>query len=295
MSVTYYTRDGSDWVPGSATTKDKFNVSMWPKREYEWIENGVLHISVPFTWCLPRVQMRIASTWMPVKVGGPAVELMPDYLKGAEIGHESAGVLQRINPLATRTTAGCPSKCPFCAVPTIEGNFAELDSFPSGPVLCDNNLLASSDAHIDRVVSMLRPYGWADFNQGLDASLVTMPIAYAIASIGKPIIRMALDSQGEKDSWERAYECWRRVGTPKNRIRSYVLIGFNSDPADAWERCEWIESHGVLALPMWFHELNAMEKDGVTEKQRLLGWTKQDQDQIMDWYYQHRGKKRKTA
>lgn len=262
---------------------------MWPRREYEWIEGGVLHISVPFTWCLPRVQKRIASTWMPVKVGGPAVELMPGYLKGAEIGHVAKGVLQRINPLATRTTTGCPSKCRFCAVPLIEGCFAELESFPSGPVLCDNNILASSNEHLNRVVSMLSTFGWADFNQGLDASLVTQEIADLIATIGKPIIRMALDSQGEKDVWERAYECWRKAGTPKSRIRSYVLIGFGTGPEEAWDRCKWVEAHGVKALPMWFHELNAMVKDEVTEKQRADGWTKAKQDHIMDFYYQHRG------
>jgi hypothetical protein len=262
---------------------------MWPRREYEWIEGGVLHISVPFTWCLSRVQKRIASTWMKVKVGGPAVELMYDYLKGAEIGHESEGVLQRINPLATRTTVGCPSKCKFCAVPIIEGCFRELDTFPTGWVICDNNFLASSYSHIERVVEMLRTYGQADFNQGLDAALVTQDIADLIATIGKPIIRMALDSQGEKDVWERAYECWRRAKIPKNRIRSYVLIGFDSGPDEAWDRCKWVEAHGVKALPMWFHELYAMKKDEVTEKQIALGWSKKGQDHIMDFYYQHRG------
>lgn len=264
---------------------------MWPRREFEWIEGGKLNISVPFTWCLPRVQKRIASTWMPVKVGGPAVELMPDYLKGAEIGHESPGVLQRINPLATRTTTGCPSVCKFCAVPIIEGHFRLLDTYPGGPIICDNNILGAPITHIERVVGMVRSFGWADFNQGLDASLVTQEIADLIATIGKPIIRMALDSQGEKDVWERAYGFWRKAGIAKNRIRSYVLIGFDSEPEEGWDRCEWVEGHGVKALPMWFHELYAMQKDEVTQKQRALGWSKREQDRIMDYYYQHRGEK----
>jgi hypothetical protein len=225
---------------------------------------------------------------MKVKVGGPAVELMPDYLKGAEVGHESDGVLQRINPLATRTTTGCPSKCKFCAVPIIEGCFTELDTFPIGPILCDNNILASSGRHLERVVSMARQFGWADFNQGLDAALVTQDIAYLIATIGKPIIRMALDSQGEKGVWERAWECWRKAKIPKNRIRSYVLIGFNSGVEDAWERCEWVQKHGALALPMWFHRLDALKENTVTEDQELLGWSDYERRRIMQWYYQHK-------
>lgn len=291
MSVFYYQRSGEDWTPGNATTKDKFNVSMWPKMEFEWIKNGKLHISVPFTWCLPRVQKRIASTWMQVKVGGPAVELMPEYLKGAEIGHEDPNVLKRINPLATRTTKGCPSKCGFCGIGKglIErGGFRELRDYSPGPVLCDNNLLAASFNHLERVVLMLRSFGWADFNQGLDASLVTQETADLIATIGKPIIRMALDSQGEKDVWERAYECWRKAGTAKNRIRSYVLIGFNSDPTDAWERCWWVEKHGALALPMWFHSLDSLEENIVTDEQIDLGWSDYERRRIMQWFYQHK-------
>ena len=59
-------------------------------------------------------------------VGGPAVELMPDYLAGLEhitIGRHMPGVLQRVNPLATRTTEGCTRSCGFCGVGTgrIEG------------------------------------------------------------------------------------------------------------------------------------------------------------------------------
>jgi len=264
---------------------------VWPRREYEWIENEALHISVPFTWCLPRVQKRIASTWMPVKVGGPAVELMPDYLKGAEIGHDDPKILQRINPLATRTTAGCPFRCKFCGIGRgfIErGGFRELADFAAGPVICDNNLLAASPRHLERVVGMLRAFGWADFNQGLDASLVTQEIADLIATIGKPIIRMALDSQGEKEVWERAYERWRKAGTAKNRIRSYVLIGFDSGPEDAWGRCEWVEKHGALALPMWFHGLNELKENIVTDNQVALGWTDYERRRIMQWFYQHK-------
>jgi hypothetical protein len=225
---------------------------------------------------------------MPVKVGGPAVMLMPEYLKGAEIGNDRRGVLQRINPLATRTTEGCPNRCAFCAVPSIEGSFREMNVFPPGPIVCDNNLLASSHRHLERVVSMLKGYGWADFNQGLDASLVTQEIADLISTIGKPIIRMALDSQGEKDVWERAYRYWRNAKVPKNRIRSYVLIGFNSGPEEAWERCKWVEAHGAKELPMWFHPLDAMEENVVTGKQLDLGWTDYERRRIMGWFYRHR-------
>jgi hypothetical protein len=264
---------------------------LWPRREYEWIENGTLHISVPFTWCLPRVQKRIKSVWMPVKVGGPAVELMPDYLKGAEIGHDHSGVLQRINPLATRTTLSCPRRCGFCGIGTglIEpGGFREIPNFVPGPVICDNNLLAASLGHVERVVLMLRKFGWADFNQGLDASRVTPEIADLLVSIGKPICRFAVDSMSNIFAFDEAYCMLRRRRLAKQRIRVYCLIGYKTDPSEAWRRCRMIERYGIKPLPMWFHPLDALEKDGVSDEQKKWGWTKKEQDRIMDWYYQHR-------
>jgi hypothetical protein len=271
---------------------------VWPRRPYEWIESGVLHISVPFTWNLPDVQRRIRSTWMPVRVGGPAVELMPDFLKGAQIGHEMPDVLQRINPLATRTTTGCPSRCGFCAVPLIEGRFAELESFPPGPVVCDNNLLAASWRHLERVVRMLRAYGWADFNQGLDASLMTPEITDLLVSIGKPICRFAVDSLADVPAFDEAYCLLRRRRLPRKSIRVYCLIGYNTDPSEAWKRCRIIEQYGIKPLPMWFHELDALEENTVTKtrnknhpdrpSQRELGWSDYERRRIMQWFYKHK-------
>jgi hypothetical protein len=258
---------------------------MWPKREFEWIENGVLHISIPFTWCLDRVQKRIKSTWLPVKVGGPAVKLMPDYLNGAEFGQEYNGVLQKINPKATRSTVGCPYRCKFCAVPKTEGDFTELSDWPDLPVYCDNNILASSEKHFDRVMNRLEAHGWGDFNQGVDASLLNTYHGERIARVKGLMVRLALDSQKEKDSWMAGFSILRNSGVSKKRIRSYVLIAFDTGIDDAWDRCEWVKKQGVLPLPMWYHPLDAMEENKVTESQKNLGWSNKERMRIMRHYY----------
>jgi hypothetical protein len=257
----------------------------WPKREFEWIENGVLHISVPFTWCLPRVQKRIASTWMPVKVGGPAVYLIPNYLKGAEIGHDANGALQRINPMATRSTVGCPRRCPFCAVPRTEGRLLELSDWPDLPIYCDNNILAASLGQFDRVMDRLEGHGWGDFNQGVDAGFLNEHHAERMVRVKGLMVRLALDSQRDKKAWSRAYTILRSQGIPKNRIRSYVMVAFNTGVDEAWERCKWVKGHGVLPLPMWYHPLNAMRENIVTEQQKELGWNNKERMRIMRHYY----------
>jgi hypothetical protein len=142
----------------------------------EWTEDHTAYLSVPFTWSLPAVYQRAA--WLRaegyrVRAGGPAVSLMPGYLADvAEIGGE-VDALPHHNPEATFTSRGCPRRCPFCAVPRIEGELRELDDWPARPIVCDNNLLACSRAHFDRVVDRLKPLAGVDFNQGLDARLLT--------------------------------------------------------------------------------------------------------------------------
>lgn len=266
----------------------------WPKKYITWIKSRTLYVSIPFTWNLPRVKDVVRQQsffWDKVVVGGPAVMLMPDYFSDMDyvsIGYESEGVLQRINPLATRTTVGCPNKCKFCAVPKIHGSLIEIDDWPDLPVLCDDNLLAASDYHFDKVIDRLIVHGWANFNQGLDARKLTDYHAMRIAEIKKPVVYLALDNMAYSDDWLCAYDRLRSAGLNKASIRSYALVGFNSDPAECWERCEFVESFNIKVLPMWFHKLDALEKNIVTPHQDSLGWSDFERRKIMGYYYQHR-------
>lgn len=271
----------------------------WPRGPTWWIFQKTLYYSIPFTWNLPEVKLTLMQQplfhiYNRVVVGGPAIYLMPDYFRGMDyvsIGHHSDGVIQRINPMATKTTTGCIRRCEFCAVPGIEGKLVELSDWPDLPILMDNNLLAASLPHFDKVIDRLVKWGWADFNQGLDSRLLTEYHAGRLSEIKKPIIRLALDSMQYEKSWVTAFNILRDAGIALRNIRSYALIGFDSDPKEAWERCKFISSFGIKALPQWFHELDAMENNSVTEKQKLLGWTDSDRKNIMQRYYQ-RGKKR---
>ena len=275
--------------------------SDWPKKEYAWIEGRTLKVSIPFTWRLSHARALLLQKdfrWDSAEVGGPAVELMPGYfddLEYVKVGHDCPGILQRINPLATRTTTGCTRKCKFCGIGKgkIEGGgFIELQEWPDLPVICDNNILAASQPHFDKVIERLKVHGWADFNQGLDPRLLTEYHASRIAEIGKPIARLALDHMGEANTWENAFVNLRRSKIALARITSYCLIGFNSGPEEAWKRCEWIDEHGILAYPMWYHSLEALEHNAITPEQRALGWDENEYRAIMGYYYKHRGQKR---
>lgn len=217
--------------------------------------------------------------------------LMPEYFIGRSVQvvveKHMHGVLQRVNPLATRTTEGCPNKCKFCGVKIIEPVWRELKDWPDNPILCDNNLLAASPDHFDRVMDRLEKHGWCDFNQGLDCRLLTPYHAERIGRIRKAIVRLALDSTSLVDEWLFAANLLHKNKTAKNRIRTYVLCGFNDDPANAWQRCEFVDSWGALPCPQWFHDLNAMEFNTVTDEQKRHGWTKAKRTHLMRHFYRH--------
>lgn len=269
----------------------------WLKRPLHWYEGDTLKISIPFTWALPAARAIISKRPLipRVIVGGPGAYLMPDYfadLPQVTIGYNEPGVLQRFNPMATRTTTGCIRRCSFCAIGNglIEGGgFKELDDWPDLPIIADNNLLAASQSHFDRVIDRLVKWGWADFEQGLDARLLTDYHAARIAQIKKPEVRLALDSMAYADQWEDAFAMLRRAKIAKHRIKSYALIGHTTGVDEAWDRCAWIERHKIKALPMWYHPLDTLSWNKVTPGQAALGWTDELRKGIMGYYYKHRG------
>jgi hypothetical protein len=276
---------------------------IWRNGILTWEDQDALCISVVFTWHLPIAKAYAASLNKPVRIGGPAVELaektLPGFFLGtrAQIGGDYAGVLQRWNAHATRTSVGCIRKCGFCSVPMVEGRRA-LDQFgqrqvalgdwPDAPIICDNNLLANSIEHFDRVMDRLEKWPWSDFNQGTDARLLTEHHAERIARLTHHIMRLALDSMEYADQWKQAVEMLLRAGVPKRAIRTYCLMGFGTSPDESWRTCEFIESFGITPLPMWFHELNALERNIVTPRQAALGWNDYERRRLMQWFYQHK-------
>lgn len=263
---------------------------------------GNLCISVVFTWDLPRARLYAKSLpYRKIRIGGPAVGLLPDFfsdLPNVETGGSIPGMLQRWNQWATRTSLGCGRKCSFCGVPRVAAMEAKAISgtpimafadWPDLPVIADDNLLMVRPAsHFDKVMDRLEKWDWCDFNQGTDARLLTDHHVERFKRLKNPTIRLALDSMGYVDAWDLALEKLLRGGIPKYQIRTYAIIGFGTSPDQCWQICQHIEKQGIKPLPMWFHELDALERNIVTARQAALGWTDYARCHLFQWYYHHK-------
>jgi hypothetical protein len=257
----------------------------WSKRALDWVndDTGEAFLSVVFTWHLPDAYSR--AVWLrqlgyTVHAGGPAVALMPDYLADvAMCNGRDVPALERHNPNATFTSRGCIRRCPFCAVPRIEGDLRELDDWPVRPVICDNNLLACSRAHFDRVVDRLKPLSSIDFNQGLDARLLNKHHAARLAELDCTV-RLAFDSVGHEPHFMRAFETLTRAGIAPDRIRVYVLFGFNDIPEDTLYRMRLIRSIGAWPNPQRYQPLDALVYNGYVGD----NWTERELRRYMRYW-----------
>jgi hypothetical protein len=184
-----------------------------------------VHISVCFTWDIPRAQ-NLAAQWAsygPVTVGGPAYDDPGDnFTPGLYIRE---GV--------TITSRGCPHKCSFCFVPAREGKIREL-RIHAGNVVQDNNLLACSKQHVLKVFEMLRGQRQIHFAGGLEPDRVTDWVVEELRSLRIAQIWLSYDQPDRKVSLKKA------VGklTPyfrRNQLRCYVLIGHEGDTAEKAE------------------------------------------------------------
>ncbi len=239
----------------------------WLKGIVEWDGAGVVNISVPFTWLLPLASRRcqaLTNLGYRVRVGGPAVALRPDYIRCGEVGGDEPTALAHHNPLATFTSRGCVRQCAFCAVPRIEGDLRELDTWASKPIVCDNNLLACSERHFDRVIDSLKGISGVDFNQGLDARLLTAHHIERIRELSLYAVRFSWDNISDEAALMDAIRQF-----PKRLTRVYVLIGFDDTPDDALYRLEALKALGIRPNVQRYQPLTALRKNEYVAP----GWT----------------------
>lgn len=138
-------------------------------------------------------------------------------------------------------TRGCPNKCPWCVVPAKEGKvnpYMDVDEIAiegrNKLVLMDNNILAS-DYGLQQIEKIIKHGYRVDFNQALDARLVTDEIAKTLAQVKwlERRIRFGCDTPKQIDDCERAIALINKYGY-KGDFFLYTMIG--NDFNEAYSR-----------------------------------------------------------
>lgn len=208
-----------------------------------------VHVSCLFTWDKLKAE-KLAEAWSrvgSVRLGGPAYSV-----DGSGAGEFVPGRFLREG--YTITSRGCIRKCPFCFVHLQEGNIRELKTVHPGPWVMDNNLLACSRGHVERVFTMLLGQRNVKFLGGLDVRLLKEWHVGWLSRMKLSNVSIAYDMPGVGDDLVRSLGLLHDGCVSHGVIRCFVLAGFFSwdTVVKAEERCRFVLQLGATPCAMYY-------------------------------------------
>lgn len=256
-------------------------------------EPDIVYVTSLFTWAWKPVWEAVqfysrlfprAELWL----GGLYASLMPEHasLCGIHPSHIFKGIFceaedlcpdyslvpewnKKVSGSVIFSSRGCINQCTFCAVPRIEGKLnAQKDSivhliWPEHKrvILFDNNFLASSGwENVLREIEELDLY--VDFNQGLDARLITEHVAKRISEVKVDrFVRISYDYTGMGPYVKRAIELLKANGINGRNILVYMLYNFTDTPQDLFNRIKSTLTWGAVSYPMRYQPTNTLSKN----------------------------------
>jgi len=222
-----------------------------------------------------------------IKVGGIYATLFPGHLYGKfgdrievyeGLFEEAEGLLPDYSLVPNWdesilfSSRGCIRKCPFCSVPVIEPEFTAKKSikhliYPGHKKVTfwDNNILASP--YWREIFCELEELNLeVDFNQGLDARLITDEVVENLKKLRVPIIRLAYDSDNIRKRLSEAIEMLKETGVDGRRIFVYCLYNFKDSSSNFHTRIKDLMEWGVVAYPMRYEPLEPQPKNTYIRK-----------------------------
>lgn len=191
-----------------------------------------------------------------------AEDLLPDYSLVPEWNKKSGASI-------VFSSRGCIRTCPFCAVPALEGKISSSKPtikhlvWPGHKriIFFDNNFFAGPywEKILDDVEELqLR----VDFNQGIDARLISRRIAKRISRLSlDKVIRISYDYHGMGPHVKKAIELLKSEGISGKSILVYALYNFTDDPQNFYDRMKDILSWGAVCYPMRYEPLRTLYKN----------------------------------
>ena len=184
-------------------------------------------------------------------------------------------------------TRGCIRKCPWCIVPKKEGGvkpYQDVDEIAvdgrTHLILMDNNILAAGDYGMSQLHKIVKRGYRVDFNQAMDARLVTDEVAQVLAQIKwLNYIRFGCDTPGQIKDCEQAIELIRSYGYKKEFMLFTMLHGDINECYDrvSYWRGKW--NWKVTAQAQPFLNLTSVHQDIPQWQKDMARWT------MRKWFY----------
>jgi len=262
----------------------------------------LIYVTSLFTWAWKSVWDAVAFCkrnypGVEVWLGGLYASLLPDHAKLSGADHVYVGLFSEAEDLMPDydlvpkwdgslifSSRGCIQDCRFCAVPILEGKMNSIRHsirqliYPkhSRVIFWDNNILASPGWK--SIFAELKEMGLRiDFNQGLDARLITEEVAQEISQLKRvSLLRIAYDNQKNRQFVQKSIERLVASGVKGRDILVYTLFNYEDTPEDFYERTKDILEWGAVSYPMRFQPLDALEKNSYVGKY----WNKKRLDMV---------------
>lgn len=181
------------------------------------------------------------------------------------------------------SSRGCIRRCPFCVVWKLEPEYKAknriehlINPVHDKIIFWDNNFLASP--YKFQILDFLETYKnnsgkkvEIDFNQGLDARLITSLVAEKLSKLKINLIRLAYDRMSDRKYLEKAIKNLKEAGINNRKILVYTLFNFMDTPQEFLERLKDLMSWEVVAYPMRYQPNDTLTKD----KYISPGWTEE--------------------
>jgi hypothetical protein len=219
---------------------------------------------------------------------GSIEQLTPDYSILDDINYE----YPVRDAYFVHATRGCVNACEFCAVTTVEPRYEgfrsiaeQVESIRSRHgekrdlVLMDNNTVASPkfDKIIDEIIDagfgagsrLHKRKRHVDFNQGLDARLMTETKVQRLAETAIWPLRIAFDFIDLREEYEQAVRWAAQYGL--KRLSNYVLFNYEDAPEDFYERLrlnidlnEELGTH-IYSFPMRYSPVGRVDRNFIAK------------------------------
>lgn len=256
------------------------------------------YVTTTFTFDIPRalsIIQEVQKTIPEVIVGGISATLIPTLFEklGVTVVKGLMPEVEKFSPdyslikkpeyAIVHTSRGCIRKCGFCMVKNVEPEFYNRewvqDVYPGCKkiVFYDNNWLAKDyetllkDIETIRVLQKQTPNLKVDFNQSLDARLMTKEMAQVLKDVPFNPVRFSFDWMAEDGYFQNAVRYMADVGF-KDFVNT-VLWNYLDTPEDLYYRLrehveltvelseKWNCSVLVKAFPMMFRPILEIDPD----------------------------------